>query len=211
VLFGGQGAQAMANDAWEWTGTAWLQRFPAASPPARIRLGLAYDPSREVVLMFGGQSSSASFADLWEYAPTNPASFAVFGAGCAGSSGVPTLGVAAGQRPWLGDAVTLLVANVPAGGAALIWLGLSRTAAGPFALPLALAFAGLPGCNLLASIDACSLPPISGGIASQAVPVPASVALLGAEFYCQGAVTDGSANAAGLVLSNAGVLRVGGR
>lgn len=56
VLFGGLGPSlVLLADTWEWDGQAWLDVTPAgASPPARRDHGLAYDPSRGVVVLFGG-------------------------------------------------------------------------------------------------------------------------------------------------------------
>jgi uncharacterized protein (TIGR03437 family) len=76
VLFGGKGApsssdftQAVMNDTWTWDGANWTQLSPSGSiPPARGAGALVYDDSRQVVVLFGGYSSSgAKLNDMWEW------------------------------------------------------------------------------------------------------------------------------------------------
>jgi hypothetical protein len=74
VLFGGLTDPDSASiryelgDTWEWTGTRWIQIFPAQSPPARSGSGMAYDSARRQVILFGGlQGRDDFFADTWAY------------------------------------------------------------------------------------------------------------------------------------------------
>jgi len=65
VLFGGTGATGACGDTWEWNGAAW-SLAASTGPTARSRPALAYDALRDVVVLFGGQSSSIQ-GDTWEW------------------------------------------------------------------------------------------------------------------------------------------------
>jgi len=71
VMFGGRGSTppgsatpGYPDDTWEWDGTAWTDVTPAISPPGRANAALAYDASREQVVLFGG-SNETDLADTW--------------------------------------------------------------------------------------------------------------------------------------------------
>lgn len=51
---------------YEFDGDSWVDVSPASSPGARRDVALAYDPSRGVVVMFGGDGGQA-LGELWEY------------------------------------------------------------------------------------------------------------------------------------------------
>ncbi|MEM7201654.1 MAG: hypothetical protein AAF628_15405 [Planctomycetota bacterium] len=73
VLFGGaNGAYPTGafGDTWEWDGTTWIERTVALAPPPRFGHGMAWDPVRGRVLLFGGDSTSAfggELDDTWEW------------------------------------------------------------------------------------------------------------------------------------------------
>jgi hypothetical protein len=72
VLFGGgsDNGSNMYNDVWEWNGTAWTEITPSGSSPvARRGHQMAYDSSRGVVVLFGGQDSDSDtiYNDTWEW------------------------------------------------------------------------------------------------------------------------------------------------
>lgn len=71
VLFGGRidtGSSSTAfGDSWEWNGTTWTQRTPAASPAARFSHGMAIDPRRQRIVLYGGRAEGSNFADTWEW------------------------------------------------------------------------------------------------------------------------------------------------
>ena len=73
VLFGGSGyepgspTQTLYDDTWEWDGSDWLERSPAESPPARTKFAMAYDATRGVVVLFGGEGQDGTLGDTWEW------------------------------------------------------------------------------------------------------------------------------------------------
>jgi len=59
--------QVYANDTWEWNGSAWTKLTPSgATPPIRENGGLAFDPSQNQMILFGGYAGSY-YADLWQF------------------------------------------------------------------------------------------------------------------------------------------------
>lgn len=64
---GNPGGFLYYGDTWEWDGTTWTERTPAFSPTPRIRHAMTWDPVRQRVVMFGGQSANGVQADLWEW------------------------------------------------------------------------------------------------------------------------------------------------
>ncbi len=69
VLFGGYDPQlGLLSDTWEWDGANWHERFPANVPPARAEHAMAYDPTRQRVVMVGG---ATALVDTWEWDGTD--------------------------------------------------------------------------------------------------------------------------------------------
>jgi hypothetical protein len=70
VLFGGMAATAndritqSLNDTWTWDGRNWTVLHPASSPPPRFAASMAYDPARQVAVLFGGADIQV-FNDTW--------------------------------------------------------------------------------------------------------------------------------------------------
>ncbi len=60
--------QVYAGDMWEWDGSAWTQLHPVLSPPARENGRIAFDPTRNEMVMFGGYSGYF-LSDVWTYNP----------------------------------------------------------------------------------------------------------------------------------------------
>ena len=57
VLFGGRGDGVLADvlaDTWTWDGTRWEWQRPPTSPPPRGGHGMAFDPLRNRIVLFGG-------------------------------------------------------------------------------------------------------------------------------------------------------------
>ena len=55
------------NDTWEWTGSRWIQRFPAHVPTERSGHVMVWDSNRSRIVMFGGRSNTADLNDTWVY------------------------------------------------------------------------------------------------------------------------------------------------
>ena len=140
------------------------------------------------------------------HAVSGGARFAPYGAGCAGSSGVPTLD-SGGTRPTLGSTFSVVVGNVPNGVVAIVY-GFSATAWGPFALPLELGPYGMAGCYLHADIQT-AVSAGGGSTVTQMVLIPNDSNLLGRSVYTQAFVIDQPATPLGLTVSNAGRVRIG--
>ena len=52
----------------EWTGDGWTHRPTLHLPPSRAEFALGFDPSRGVIVLFGGaQYSHVTFNDTWEF------------------------------------------------------------------------------------------------------------------------------------------------
>ena len=74
VMFSGYvgSANAHVNDTWEWSGSDWVLRSPAQSPPGRDRHMMAYDEARQRTVLFGGRTSSGPYLDdTWEWDGVN--------------------------------------------------------------------------------------------------------------------------------------------
>ena len=73
MLYGGNTSPQgpATSDHWEWDGTTWSQRSPAAAPGNRIVPGLIFDARRGVVLMHGGSYWQFGFQfrrnDTWQW------------------------------------------------------------------------------------------------------------------------------------------------
>jgi hypothetical protein len=138
-----------------------------------------------------------------------PATFATFGAGCAGSAGVPTLAAQPGSLPQLGSIFQLVVGNLaPTSPLALGLLGIStsfnQNGLGSYALPLALDGLGMPGCAQRVSADLLLALPAGGGIAPWPLPIANVPTLVGLTFYVQALAFDAAANPFGAVTTNSG-------
>lgn len=67
----------------------------------------------------------------------------------------------------------------------------------------------MPGCNPLVAPDGTLLVTGTANTATWRLPLPLVPSLLGTEFWCQAAVPDPTANAAGSTFSNGGHVRIG--
>jgi hypothetical protein len=73
VMFGGGSTLtgAYLNDTWEWNGTQWTAGASSAAVPQREGPAMAFDPVRNVVVMYGGlggvPGNSPKIGDTWEY------------------------------------------------------------------------------------------------------------------------------------------------
>jgi hypothetical protein len=133
--------------------------------------------------------------------PTAVATAAMFGAGCQGSAGVPSLTPA--NSPQLGITFNQNAANLePNGVYAFMAIGLSDTAFVFGPLPFNLQAFGLgAGCNLLCSADVALLFPVVGGSGTFSFAVPMNPGLGGVTIFYQCASIDPGATG-GLAVSN---------
>jgi hypothetical protein len=68
VMFGGFNENtdpSLFGDTWVWDGTGWSRKFPATAPPAREEARLAYMPSNDVLVLFGGVGADGYLSDTW--------------------------------------------------------------------------------------------------------------------------------------------------
>jgi hypothetical protein len=76
IVFGGRTQTATLGDTYELSGDEWIQTVASGDgPPARAHAAMAYDATRNVTVLFGGQpdpvepeASANQLADTWEYA-----------------------------------------------------------------------------------------------------------------------------------------------
>lgn len=74
VLYGGTGTVGLTtlDDTWIWTGSDWQQLAPTSTPGGRDRHAMAYDLTRDTVVLFGGRNNLSqpqqALADTFEFA-----------------------------------------------------------------------------------------------------------------------------------------------
>jgi len=188
-----------------------MQRFPAPIPSASAFHGLAYDAAHGRSVLFGGQAWGSGVAETWEYGPVESASHEMFGAGCMGSAGVPTLRAGPDQRPWLGESFRIDVTNLPPSAAAVLLFGSSRSLWGSVRLPFGLDALGMTGCSLASSGEWLMPLQVSAGAVSLMIAIPNDPRLVGRSFFQQACVSDPAANRAGITTSNACEGKIGAK
>jgi hypothetical protein len=70
VLFGGRDSVGgLLSDTWTFSAGTWVNVTDRISgaPPARVNASLAYDPALGALVLFGGRSPTALYADTWEF------------------------------------------------------------------------------------------------------------------------------------------------
>jgi hypothetical protein len=71
MLFGGGTANTFAsetNDLWEWNGSSWSQRTVTGTFPPKQRTGvMAFDSSRNKLVLLGGRASGSNDGLTWEF------------------------------------------------------------------------------------------------------------------------------------------------
>jgi len=134
------------------------------------------------------------------------AGYGFFGAGCAGTLGMPHL--IATSRPQLGGALAVNLDNLPIS-AAIMMTGFSNTTSTFGALPLDLASYGAPGCRGRVSTDALLFVFGGGNAASWGFSIPNDPGLLAVMMFNQALVLDPGFNALGAVVSDAAGLLIG--
>ena len=74
VLFGGLTATDAGTkvpyelgDTWQWTGSRWIETFPAHSPTTRAGYTMIFDSARNRIVIFGGRHQKTNLNDTWSY------------------------------------------------------------------------------------------------------------------------------------------------
>jgi hypothetical protein len=202
ILFGGRTAlnSGTLDEAWVWDspGNQWVRlspQGPTCGP--RDLVATAYDLSRARLVVAGGYRTGAGgLNDTWEMLPAPPVANATgYGAGCAGTAGIPTL--SAVGLPRLGNALfAVRLAQARATSAAALAVSGGRAAI------------NLPGgCTWLVAS-----PPIfvfgttdTGGVLVWQLPVANVPIWLGEQLYLQGLVSDPQGAFSGLLSLTAGL------
>jgi hypothetical protein len=66
ILFGGAGPNDVPNrNTWLWDGQFWSHRQDIGPSP-RSSHNMAYDTTRDRVVLFGGSAESSYYGDTWE-------------------------------------------------------------------------------------------------------------------------------------------------
>jgi hypothetical protein len=217
VLFAGSyGWPNGLDDLWHYDGTNWYLQAPSATlPPQQYLQRMVGCPTLGGVLVYGAYGNGwSNLNDTWLYvAPGVSARFTPFGTGCAGSAGVPALGAAPGQLPWIGSTFGMDFTNLPnpATGPVFACMGLSRTMWGAIPLPSSLSGLGMTGCTAFIDPSVTVIRSIAGGNATLSIGIPSSLPLEGVRFFVQGVVFDAGVNSANLTVTNAGEATVGSR
>lgn len=204
------GVGSTTADTWEWDGTDWRLLSPLVSPIAREMGSLAYDEQDEVAYLWGGVRANAHLTDTWHHQSLLPARYRtrdaqnqLYGPGCPGSAGTPTLRVGVGERPWLGDTFTVYLSNVPTNPLAALGMGASQLVP---AIPLG--FLGMGSC-LLHTNPIVFLPVSPSGTVT--LTVPTDPGLVQSRFFQQAFVFDPPANQLGLTASDLAEATIGVR
>jgi hypothetical protein len=207
VLFDGV-LNTQPNHTWKLAAGAMQQVATPIEPARRFGAAMAYDPVRQRFLLFGGSNAWTypynlflTLGDTWEFELGAGPSYATYGAGCAGSRGVPTLTAAPGSLPGVGQPFQVNVTNLPFTGPVFLFVGISNTTYGPTPLPFDLAGLGAPGCSVLASGEDLRLLTNVLGSALWQWTIPNAP---GVSFYNQAFAFDPAANPLGITVSNGG-------
>lgn len=207
VLFGGAMPDAL-GDTWEYDGVDWALQVPSAAPSPRNSCAMVYDDARANVVLFGGSSMFADLDETWQYTHGGTAAtFTAFGQGCPGSFGTPQLALAGGL-PVLGTTLKVACTNLQLDHFTTLWIGFSKTSWLLGNLPYDLGALGMPGCTLFVSSDMPLILLNWNGTALWQTAIPNDPQLNGCPFYLQAGVID-RVNALGMVVTNAGEVRIG--
>ena len=187
----------------EWDGTSWTSIQATGAAPSGE--AMAFDEARGVTVLWHGQTSTP---ETWEYTVFGgaPATWSVFGQGCAGPVGTPNLASVTGSLPRLGSTFQVRLGNLPATPFNLPFgvVGFDATSWNSQPLPVSLDPFGFTGCQ--AWIDPAIGVTLTNtlGIASWNIAVPLDLDLIGTDFFLQGCVLVPGWNSGGIVFSNAG-------
>lgn len=188
----------------EWSNGKVL--VAAGASPQRIDLGF-FPPNSACSGSGWALGGDQLMANALLYV-ARPAVYGPTAAGCAGTSGVPTIAAAPGSRPLLGTTLNVTIGNLPLS-QAIVALGFSDTQFGAIPLPFDLTPINMPGCFLRTDILLSTAVAGSGNTASWSLPVPNVGPLNGLVFFNQAFALDPAANPTGLTVSNLARGRLG--
>ncbi len=188
VLTGGQDANGVLADTWTFDGASWTQQ-PTTTTGVRDHMA-AFLPNLAQVVKFGGFVTGPFVLtnETWGMGS------GVFGQGCAGSNGTPSL--AASSAPRTGQPWTLNMGNLaPAFSAAILAFGF-------FQLPgIDLGIIDMPGCSAFTFAD---ITIVANGIGGSASWTWSSVTGgIGDVFFGQAYCLDPGITPLGFTVSNA--------
>ncbi|MCA8950410.1 MAG: hypothetical protein KDE27_12965 [Planctomycetes bacterium] len=135
-----------------------------------------------------------------------PASYSIFGAGCAGSLGTSALQNL--SLPQIGQTLDVRITNLPVN-IAIMATGFSNTVSPLGSLPFAMASLGAPGCFARVSADSTQFLAGTNNRAFWSLTLPNTPGLIGLNLYQQAFAIDPGVNALGATLSDAAQLGVG--
>lgn len=69
ILFGGFSGSVVVNDTWNWNGTNWVQLLDGStnSPPGRADFTMAFGPTIDQMIVFGGFGPVTFLNDTWSW------------------------------------------------------------------------------------------------------------------------------------------------
>jgi hypothetical protein len=137
---------------------------------------------------------------------------ATYGVGCSGGGLSPALAVVAGSAPRPGQTFSLRVQGLAVAAAPLSVgaVGFSDVLWNGLPLPFDLGAIGMAGCQLWTDVAITdALTTTAGGTATLAIALPNTPSLVGGAFYAQAFPLAPTANAAGILATNAVAALVG--
>lgn len=172
--------------------------FPSAATSTTIEF---------LSLSSGGSAGPALDDVVLQQIGTGASYFQAYGAGCAGSNGVPT--VLTNQQPRIGQPVSVLLLNLPPNEFAAAMVGFDFL---QYPAPLLeLSPLGMPTCPLYSWPQIIEVVPSTGSFGAYVwgTTLPNNPSAVGTGFVLQFLVHDPAANAGGFVTSNAALGVVG--
>jgi len=149
-----------------------------------------------------------SLATTATFTGLSPSSWAINGAGCPGTRGIPSLFPT--TAPTIGGTMTVRLAYGPISSIAFFLIGFSNTTWNGSPLPFDLGTLGAPGCLLRASAEgATAIVTDINGTAVKNYPLPNDPSLLSIVLYEQVLALDPPANPLNFTASNSGTFTIG--
>lgn len=212
VMYGGLGSfQQPGNipvplgDFWVLESNGWQSKSVAGLPAARAHPLGEFDVANAEIVVHSGFDSSSTFNQTYRCEAPTPAAMVPYGAGCAGSNGVPVL--AADSLPWLDEYYQVSATNVPGSTVGFMVLGLNDQVWNGQPLPADLTPYGLPGCHAWLAPDFSLLFIVTGGVGSWGLTVCNCPSAIGVGYSLQAVVLDAGVTTRPLAASMSNALR----